>query len=501
MTDTVTYRPWPSLGRAQVTPTVFGPVMDLGKIVWTVSFLLVLCSSPMLLYDLIAIERSVEIANGADIWYDGQLSADLLRLQVAIRDLDLDSSPEVIEEVKIRLDNAFNRINSLPEAGSSEWHSWGIGREAGVVNIRQALDQIDQGLSLVDTDPAGFRTVAGYNAEVAVAAHRRMSFGVMERQNALVGRMQSQVNDFKVKLLGYGFGFVVLVLALAWLMYRHMRSETGLRTTNRQLMDLTENLVAARDAAVRSSEAKSNFLANVSHELRTPLNAILGFSEALLSGIFGPLAGRQAEYIGDIHRAGKSLLALINDILDLSKLEAGKLELCEEPLDLTMLAAEAVHGLRETARSAGVSIELEPVASGARVFGDRLRLRQVMDNLLSNAVKFTPAGGLIGVAVRRRANGHTVLIVTDTGIGIPAGDLARVFLPFEQSDSRLARQTQGTGLGLPLVRQLVERHGGTVRMSSELGVGTEVVVDLPSERTLPLDVEILGNPDKGFSRD
>ena len=111
MTDTVTSRPRPSPGRAQITPTVFGPVMDLGKIVWTVSFLLVLCSSPMLLYDLIAIERSVEIANGADIWYDGQLSADLLRLQVAIRDLDLDSSPEVIEEVKLRLDNAFNRIN------------------------------------------------------------------------------------------------------------------------------------------------------------------------------------------------------------------------------------------------------------------------------------------------------------------------------------------------------------------------------------------------------
>jgi two-component system cell cycle sensor histidine kinase PleC len=180
-----------------------------------------------------------------------------------------------------------------------------------------------------------------------------------------------------------------------------------------------------------------------------------------------------------------------------SKLEADKLELWEEPLDLTTLAAEAVHGLREAARSAGVSVELEPGGGIVGVFGDRLRLRQVLDNLLSNAIKFTPKGGLIGVTVERRADGHTVLIVTDTGIGIPAGDLARVFLPFEQSDSRLARQTQGTGLGLPLVRQLVERHGGTVRMSSELGVGTEVVVDLPSERTLPLDVEILGRSCQG----
>jgi two-component system, cell cycle sensor histidine kinase PleC len=482
-----------------VTPTVFGPIMaakmrfmDLGKIVWTMSFLLVLCSSPLLLYDLIAIKRSVEMANGADTWYNGQLSADLLRLQVAIRGLTSGSPSEAIEEVKLRLDNAFSRINSLPEVGSSAWHSWGIGREVGVADIRQALERIDQGLSLADSDPAAFQTAWDRNAEVAVIAHRRMSLAVSDRQNTLVGRMQNQVSAFQVKLLGYGFGFVVLVLALAWLMYRHMRSEMQLRATNRQLVDLTDNLVAARDAAMRSSEAKSNFLANVSHELRTPLNAILGFSEALMSGIFGQLGGRQAEYIGDIHCAGKRLLMLINDILDLSKLEADKLELWEEPLDLTTLAAEAVHGLREAALSAGVSVELEPGGGIVGVFGDRLRLRQVLDNLLSNAIKFTPKGGLIGVTVERRADGHTALIVTDTGIGIPAGDLARVFLPFEQSDSRLARQTQGTGLGLPLVRQLVERHGGTVRMSSELGVGTEVVVDLPSERTLPLDVEILG---------
>ena len=241
--------------------------------------------------------------------------------------------------------------------------------------------------------------------------------------------------------------------------------------------------MAARDAALRSSQAKSNFLANVSHELRTPLNAILGFSEALGSGIFGRLGERQAEYIGDIHLAGKRLLALINDILDLSKLEAGKMEIREELVDLSRVAADAARDLREASRAADVSIELD-LAPTLSVLGDQLRLRQIIDNLLSNAVKFTPPGGLIGVTVKRQPDGGTLIIVTDTGVGIPACDLARVFQPFEQSDSHLARKNQGTGLGLPLVRQLVERHGGTVRMSSETGVGTEVVIELPAERTL-----------------
>jgi two-component system cell cycle sensor histidine kinase PleC len=458
--------------------------MDLAKIVWTISFLLVLCSSPMLLYDLIAIKRSVEMANGADTWYNGQLSADLLRLQVAIRGLTSGSPSEAIEEVKLRLDNAFSRINSLPEVGSSAWHSWGIGREVGVADIRQALEQIDQGLSLVDSDPAAFQTAWDRNAEVAVIAHRRMSLAVADRQNTLVGRMQNQVNAFQVKLLGYGFGFVVLVLALAWLMYRHMRSEMRIRATNQQLVDLTDNLIAARDAAMRSSEAKSNFLANVSHELRTPLNAILGFSEALMSGIFGQLGGRQAEYIGDIHCAGKRLLTLINDILDLSKLEADKLELWEEPLDLTTHAVEAVHGLREAARSAGVSVELELGGGTVGVFGDRLRLRQVLDNLLSNAIKFTPPNGTITLTVGAKRRGEQFLSVKDTGPGIPAAEIPRVMAPFGQGSLAAATTEGGSGLGLPIVKGLVDLHGGKFELKSRPRQGTDVRISFPRNRIM-----------------
>jgi signal transduction histidine kinase len=437
----------------------------------------------MLVFDLIGIQRSVEVASGADIWYDGQVAVDLLRLQAAVRNIEPDPSPEVLDEVRLRLDNAFNRINSLPEPSSSAWHTQGLGREDGLIAVREQLNAIDRNLKLLDTDPRTFRAVADRELQSAITNQRKVSLLVLERQNEVVGRMQGQVSVFQIKLLGYGVGFVALVLALAWLMRRHMHSEAALRVTNEQLMELTDNLVIARDAALRSSQAKSNFLASVSHELRTPLNAILGFSEALGSGIFGKLGDRQAEYIGDIHLAGKRLLALINDILDLSKLEAGKMELREELVDLSRVAADAARDLREASRVADVSIELDlpPMLS---VLGDQLRLRQIIDNLLSNAIKFTPPGGLIGVTVKRQPGGGTVIIVTDTGVGIPANDLARVFQPFEQSDSYLARNNQGTGLGLPLVRQLVERHDGTVRMSSEAGVGTEVVVELPAERTL-----------------
>jgi len=460
--------------------------MDLGKLVWTVSFLLVLFSSPILVFDLIGIQRSVEVASGADIWYDGQLASDLLRLQVAVRNIEADPTPDVLDEVRLRLDNAFNRLNSLPEPGSPAWHTQGIGREGGLIDVRVQLDAIDRSLYLLDTDPRAFRIAADQELERAIADQRKISFTVLDRQNELIGHMQGQVSVFKMKLLGYGVSFVALVLSLGWLMRRHMHSEAALRATNQQLMELTNNLVVARDAALRSSQAKSTFLANVSHELRTPLNAILGFSEALTSGIFGKLSDRQAEYIGDIHLAGKRLLALINDILDLSKLEAGKMEFREELVDLPHVASDAARDLREASRAAGVSIELDLTAT-VSVIGDPLRIRQILDNLLSNAVKFTPAGGRIRVAVRRQPGGGTAIIVTDTGIGIPAADLARVFQPFEQSDSNLARQNQGTGLGLPLVRQLVERHGGTVRMSSKTGIGTEVVIELPAERTLHTD--------------
>src|SRR5690349_2389097 len=188
--------------------------MDLGKLVWTVSFLLVLFSSPMLVLDLIGIQRSVEVASGADIWYDGQVAVDLLRLQAAVRNIADDPSDEVLDEVRLRLDNAFNRINSLPEPGSSAWHTQGLGRERGLIAVREQLDAIDRNLKLLDTNPRAFRTVADEGLRSAITAQRKVSLLVLDRQEKAVGRLHSQVSVFQTKLLGYGVGFVTLVLAL-----------------------------------------------------------------------------------------------------------------------------------------------------------------------------------------------------------------------------------------------------------------------------------------------
>ncbi|EWY35700.1 hypothetical protein N825_37490 [Skermanella stibiiresistens SB22] len=469
--------------------------MSLGKVVWTLCFLLVLGSSPMLLHDLVAIERSVRVTHGNGIWYDGRLATALLRLQLAIHSVVPDAASGAIpatarNEMGLLLRDVLDQVDAPPGTGGSEWRPLVADREAGMVEVRRALWGIDQVSRLLDVDPAAFRRIADARVEEAIVAHRRVSHAVMDRQNALVGVMQGGVDAFRLELLCYGVGFTVLLLSLGWLMRSHMLSEAGFRTSNRRLMDLRDDLTVARDTAMRAGETKSILLSNVSHELRTPLNAILGFSEALSSGIFGPLPVRQAEYVGDIHHAGQRLLALVNDVLDLAKLQAGKLELWEEVFDLKELAAEVLRDAEEAARAAGVTIGMEPGTGVVGVLGDRSRLRQALEKPLSNAIKFTPGGGRIGVSVGRLPDGRTRVTVTDTGIGVPAEDLGRVFLAFEQSDSQRARRGQGTGLGLPLARQLVERHGGVITMSSEPGVGTAVVVELPPSRAMPMGVGV-----------
>jgi signal transduction histidine kinase len=254
-------------------------------------------------------------------------------------------------------------------------------------------------------------------------------------------------------------------------------------------MEATQRLEIARDQALMSSRAKSNFLANVSHELRTPLNAIMGFSEVLSSGLFGPLTSRQAEYIGDIHDSGKRLLALINDILDISKLEAGKLDLHEETVDPVKLVKTSIHDLREVIRRAGLSVELEAKAFVPCIRADRMRLRQVIDNLLTNSIKFTPPNGSILISLIGEPDGRTVIKVADTGVGIAPADLQRVFKPFEQANSQLARKHRGAGLGLPLVKQFVEWHGGLIMIESRIMGGTCVTLELPAERTVSTTVE------------
>ena len=235
----------------------------------------------------------------------------------------------------------------------------------------------------------------------------------------------------------------------------------------------------AADAANRS---KSQFLAAMSHELRTPLNAVIGFSDMLDMETFGPLGNpRYKQYAKDIRASGTHLLALINDILDLTRLDAGATNLNDETFDMSEIVSEALRMMSPHARSANVVLRNEARRALPRVKADKRRMRHVLLNLLSNAVKFTPSGGSVTVNAELLDQGLRVS-VSDTGIGIAEADIPRAFERFGQVDSTLARKYEGAGLGLPLARDLVELHGGRFTLESKLNLGTTVRFVLPHAR-------------------
>jgi cell cycle sensor histidine kinase DivJ len=242
-------------------------------------------------------------------------------------------------------------------------------------------------------------------------------------------------------------------------------------------------LIDARDLAEEGSRAKSRFLANMSHELRTPLNAILGFSEVMTHEMFGPVGSpRYIEYAGLIHESGGHLLELINGILDMSKIEAGKFELSEERFDLEDVAGQSLAFVKLQADRKGVALKMDVPGDCRHVFADKRAIKQVLVNLLTNGVKFTPRGGAVCLAVRRDDIGIE-LSVSDTGVGISEADLKRLGQPFEQAEGAHVRTQEGTGLGLALVKALAAMHGGEAAIESVLGEGTTVRVRLPYAAT------------------
>jgi signal transduction histidine kinase len=266
---------------------------------------------------------------------------------------------------------------------------------------------------------------------------------------------------------------------------RHLTGELGKEKA--MLVETVHELDAARKSADAANHAKSEFLASVSHELRTPLNAILGFSEIIRDELFGPVGVPQyADYANDVHRSGSHLLDLINDILDLSKIDAGKVELREETVPLDWLIGECVALVRERAYTGGVNLTLEAGPPGAAVFADQRLLKQILLNLLSNAIKFTPEGG--SVTARIVQDGTRIgFRVADTGIGMSPAEIAKALSPYGQVDSKISRKHQGTGLGLPISHSLAQLHGGDLVVASKPGAGTTVTLLLPLSRarTMP----------------
>jgi len=285
--------------------------------------------------------------------------------------------------------------------------------------------------------------------------------------------------------------FAVISLAvlavLAFFVVRAVRAEESwsgaLLERETLLSKQAAELATARDLAEAANRTRGDFLANMSHELRTPLNAILGFSEILEKGLFGPLGDpRYREFAMDIHNSGKHLLEVISNILDLAKVDAGKLELYTQEFDIVEMIHTCGRLMAEAANAGGVTFEVRAPRVAVPILGDSTRVRQILLNLLSNAVKFTPRGNSVTLTGEVVADGF-ILCVIDTGIGMTEEEAIEAMQPFHQIDSSLARRYEGTGLGLPLTKSLVTLHDGVLDIKSAPGKGTTVTVWLPRQRT------------------
>jgi two-component system cell cycle sensor histidine kinase PleC len=306
------------------------------------------------------------------------------------------------------------------------------------------------------------------------AARQRRSAVVQEGTLALAMRQK------RLRLDGSWFWAEVAAAAIEW------EGERGgvvvLRDVSAQIAAENE-LMRRKEEAELANRAKTEFLANISHELRTPLNAIIGFSDLMQREMLGPLGNEQyASYISDIHQSGSHLHDVINDILDLSKIEAGQMELHETQVDVKRAIERCIRVVATRADDSGLTLNTDLPDTLPFITADERKLKQILINLISNAVKFTEAGGSITIEARSGSDEGVIIRVIDTGIGIAKDDIPKVLRAFEQVDSSLSRTHEGTGLGLPLTKSLVELHDGTLELDSEIGVGTTVSVRLPAAR-------------------
>ena len=319
--------------------------------------------------------------------------------------------------------------------------------------------------------------------------------GIHWQQHRLRLAAHEPFRDFRYRLTSPG-GSRIWLSVSGKPVFGEDGSFVGYRGTGRNITAETEaenTLRVAKEEAELANRTKSAFLANISHELRTPLNAIIGFSDLMQYELSGAMSNeKHREYIVDIHSAGKHLLGIINEILDLSKVESGNSPLSNSEVDVEAVVTSACSLIAQRAKESDVALEVEMDANLPLLWADERKIKQILANLLSNAVKFTPSAGVVNLRVWCKRESGYVFQVQDTGIGIALEDMQKALAPFQQIDSELNRKFEGTGLGLPLAKAFIEQHGGSLDLQSRLGFGTTVTVRIPPERILTAPQQIAG---------
>ena len=409
------------------------------------------------------------IGIAVDITEQKSLAEKTVEADLRLRDA-IETIPEAFvlwdaEDRLVLCNSHFQRLHKLPDSAVTPGTSYETVIEVG------KMPEVRTRLHDAGTQAPGARTFEAQlddGSWLHISERRTKDGGYVS-----VGTDITRIKEHEQKLVDNDLRLRATVIDLK-------RSQTALEQQALELADLAEKYSEEKNRAEEANQTKSKFLANMSHELRTPLNAIIGFSEIMESGMFGTLGSEKyQEYCHDILTSGHYLLEVINDILDMSKIEAGRMKLDMESLDLSKTLAESLRVVsgRADDKNLVVSADIEGTIS---VVADRRAIKQIIVNLLSNAVKFTPDGGKVTVRSRVLRD-SIVLMIADTGIGIAPQSLARLGRPFEQVESQLTKTYHGSGLGLAIARSLTHLHGGTMRLRSKLGTGTVVCVSLPRD--------------------
>jgi len=409
------------------------------------------------------------IGIAVDITEQKSLAEKTVEADLRLRDA-IETIPEafVLWDASDRLvlcNSHFQRLHKLPESAVIPGTSYETVIEVG------RMPEVRTRLHEVANQAPGARTFEAQlddGSWLHISERRTKDGGYVS-----VGTDITRIKEHEQKLVENDLRLRATVIDLR-------RSQSELERQALELADLAEKYSREKTRAEEANQTKSKFLANMSHELRTPLNAIIGFSEIMESGMFGSLGSEKyREYCHDILTSGHYLLEVINDILDMSKIEAGRMKLDMEQLDLSKTLAESLRVVSGRANDKNLDLDAE-IDGPISIVADRRATKQIIVNLLSNAVKFTPDGGKITVRSRIVEN-SIVLLIADTGIGIAPGSLRRLGRPFEQVESQLTKTYHGSGLGLAIARSLTNLHGGSMRLRSKLGAGTVVRICLPRE--------------------